>query len=225
MKDYYREKLTTKDKRDFLKALLDQIPAVIHINDIRDYNNMIVKWINNSVKTISGYSPENVIDNPEFVKDLMNVENMVKYTSIIEPVLEDASNKFVTAVYSSNSKNGETKWIQSYSNILETDKHGNSLLGLAVAIDIDDEIQKILDIQRLIGEQKNEILYLRLKKLSKAERKVLGFMKKGYSIKEIADTLCRSYYTIETHKKHIFKKLNIKSIPELLQVAHKFDVE
>lgn len=39
---------------------------------------------------------------------------------------------------------------------------------------------------------------------------------KGLSDKEVADNLCRSYWTIKTQKKAIYKKLGISKDTELL---------
>lgn len=39
---------------------------------------------------------------------------------------------------------------------------------------------------------------------------------KGYSDKEVADKLCKSYWTVKTQKKTIYKKLGISKDTELL---------
>jgi len=55
--------------------------------------------------------------------------------------------------------------------------------------------------------------------LSKREREVLQLISEGKSTKEIANVLCVSVKTIETHRQQIMNKLNIHSIAGLTKYA------
>jgi DNA-binding NarL/FixJ family response regulator len=57
-----------------------------------------------------------------------------------------------------------------------------------------------------------------LTKLTKAEKKILIKLKEGKRSKESADELNVSIHTFETHKKNIFRKLNINSTTELMSL-------
>jgi DNA-binding NarL/FixJ family response regulator len=57
-----------------------------------------------------------------------------------------------------------------------------------------------------------------LAKLTKTEKKVLHKLKEGKRSKESADELNVSVHTFETHKKNIFRKLNINSTTELMSL-------
>ena len=46
----------------------------------------------------------------------------------------------------------------------------------------------------------------------------------GNVSRELADKLNISIYTLETHKKNIFRKLEINSIGELINIAHKYRI-
>ena len=52
--------------------------------------------------------------------------------------------------------------------------------------------------------------------LSKSERKVAEEFCKGLSDKEVANNLCKSYWTVKTQKMTIYKKLGISKDTELL---------
>lgn len=56
--------------------------------------------------------------------------------------------------------------------------------------------------------------------LSKRETEIISLIKKGMSSKEIAETLNISGYTVETHRKNIFRKLKVKSVSELVSFAY-----
>lgn len=52
--------------------------------------------------------------------------------------------------------------------------------------------------------------------LSQEEMRVVKEFCKGYSDKEVADHLCKSYWTVKTQKKMIYQKLGISKDTELL---------
>lgn len=55
--------------------------------------------------------------------------------------------------------------------------------------------------------------------LSEREIEIIRLISNGYTTKEIADTLYRSFHTISTHRKNIMKKLAINTTSELLVYA------
>lgn len=57
--------------------------------------------------------------------------------------------------------------------------------------------------------------------LSKREIEILTLYSKGFSNKEIADTLFISNRTVESHKNHIMQKLNLKSQVDMVKYAIK----
>lgn len=57
--------------------------------------------------------------------------------------------------------------------------------------------------------------------LSEREREILGWIAKGYSNKEIADSLVISVKTVETHKSNLMEKLGLRTRPELIKFALK----
>ncbi len=52
--------------------------------------------------------------------------------------------------------------------------------------------------------------------LTQRERDIINLISHGHSSKKIAEILCISNYTVETHKKNIFRKLKFNSATELL---------
>ena len=53
-------------------------------------------------------------------------------------------------------------------------------------------------------------------RLSRAEREVALALCKGLTDKEVADMLCRSYHTVRTQKKAVYRKLGISKDTELM---------
>ncbi|HHT46246.1 MAG TPA: response regulator transcription factor [Firmicutes bacterium] len=54
-----------------------------------------------------------------------------------------------------------------------------------------------------------------IKPLSNRENEVLSLVAKGYSNKDIANTLCISVYTVKNHISNLMKKMNVKNRSQL----------
>lgn len=60
--------------------------------------------------------------------------------------------------------------------------------------------------------------------LTNAELTVARLVAEGLTNREVADLLFVSTHTVNSHLRHAFAKLGIKSRVELVRVAHEFDV-
>jgi two-component system invasion response regulator UvrY len=76
-----------------------------------------------------------------------------------------------------------------------------------------EEIKNILSEQVIGGGDENQN---GLNSLSQREIEIISFIKKGYSSKEIADSLSISVKTVEVHRYNILKKLNLKNAAALV---------
>ena len=63
-----------------------------------------------------------------------------------------------------------------------------------------------------------------LTKLTLREKEVVQLVVKGNTTAEIADALFLSVNTIESHRRNIYRKLEIKSLTELIGFANKYDL-
>lgn len=55
--------------------------------------------------------------------------------------------------------------------------------------------------------------------LSEREAEIICHVAKGFTTKEIADKLCLSSHTVSTHRKNILKKLEVKTVSEVIKYA------
>jgi DNA-binding NarL/FixJ family response regulator len=75
-------------------------------------------------------------------------------------------------------------------------------------------VSRIL-VGELLSEGEQELKRPRRSELSEREREVLVLIAEGHSNKEIADRLLVGVRTIETHREHIMRKLNIHTVAGL----------
>lgn len=55
--------------------------------------------------------------------------------------------------------------------------------------------------------------------VSKREKEIIDFISKGFTTDEIAEKLCISKHTVETHRKNIFNKLHVNNIAALVKTS------
>jgi DNA-binding NarL/FixJ family response regulator len=58
--------------------------------------------------------------------------------------------------------------------------------------------------------------------LTRREKEILQMLSDGMNGPQIAEKLCLSYYTIETHRKNLLKKFNANTLQMLLKIARDY---
>ncbi len=84
-----------------------------------------------------------------------------------------------------------------------------------------DEIKNILSEQVINGEDQQT----GLNALSQREIEIINFIKKGFSSKEIAESLDISVKTVEVHRYNVLKKLNLKNSAALVNYINNSQLE
>jgi DNA-binding NarL/FixJ family response regulator len=84
-----------------------------------------------------------------------------------------------------------------------------------------EEIKNILSEQVIGGDEPQN----GLNALSQREIEIINFIKKGFSSKEIAESLEISVKTVEVHRYNILKKLNLKNAAALVNYINNSQLE
>ena len=79
-----------------------------------------------------------------------------------------------------------------------------------------EEMKNILAEQEFTGEEKTDALLA----LSKRELDIFGFVKKGFSSREIAENIQLKVKTVEVHRYNILSKLNLPNVAALLNYVN-----
>lgn len=79
--------------------------------------------------------------------------------------------------------------------------------------------EEILELFIDLGDRRKNTSYKT--NITKTENEIIQLITQGLSTKEIAEQKNVSFHTVMTHRKNIFRKLNIKSASELFQYALK----
>lgn len=88
-------------ERDFYKKILQSIPAVIHVNNL---STELVEWVNDAGERISGYTREEIVNNPNFLPNVI-VEEDLEW--IAESIIDYKKDNGVSSyVYSMRNADG-----------------------------------------------------------------------------------------------------------------------
>ena len=80
-------------------------------------------------------------------------------------------------------------------------------------------------IQRLFQEERFvKVNRERFESLTVREKEILGLVATGLTSLEIADALYISPRTVEQHRKNLNRKLEVHSVPELINYAYAFNL-
>jgi len=129
--------------------------------------------------------------------------------------------------YRFQKKSGTIIRVLEQNSVLQTDKNGNIILLLGTCLDI-THWKKSAELVASVYAPENEVSFLCTsadetnllrETLSKREKEVLKLVAAGYSSKHIADQLCISMHTVNTHRKKMIEKTNTKNTGELVQHA------
>lgn len=116
-------------------------------------------------------------------------------------------------------------WHHSSTRILLKDDNNQPLLSITFAVPIDPENHLTNKVSRLLDE--NNFLRKHFKEFSRLtnrEKELVKQLASGKSATQISKLLHINSETVKTHRKNIYRKLDIRSSFELLQYARAFDL-
>lgn len=97
-----------------------------------------------------------------------------------------------------------------------------------------DAINTVLDGRIYLSKAANEKIVEQFRNIHSAldavpvitrrEKEILQLLFDGLNGPQIADKLCLSYYTVETHRKNLLKKFNANSLQMLLKIARDYRI-
>ena len=169
-------------------------------------------------------------------KDLMNwLKREEPTVVIIDLTLFDMRN--ADELLNISSRFEKVHWIMFSDNLTEmlirrlsVEPMFSMLLKDSSANEIQSAIQCAVRGERYLGHQITNILLSpqanaeKQDKLTHTETEILKLIAAGKSVKEIANERCSSNHTIITHKKNIFRKLNVNTTYEATKWAIKYGI-
>jgi DNA-binding CsgD family transcriptional regulator len=224
MKDIEKQ---ISQKVEQISQAANEFPGVVIIHNIQEKFNKI-EYMSPRGANILGLSLDELKTlGADYYTRFFNEEDAKDYVpKMIEMVQrnnEDEIYSFFQQVRRSSSH--PWTWYHSSTRILMKDENSQPLLSITFAVPIDPVHHLTNKVSRLLDE--NNFLRLHFNEfasLTKREKEIVKQLAKGESSAQIAKQSHISVDTLKTHRKNIYKKLNIKTAYQLLEYARAFDL-
>lgn len=202
-------------------AISDQLPIVTHLSDPQTFE---IIEANKSYIQSSGYEVEEV------------QEDWMEYVmSTIHPASAQSILSFLPSFFKTRNPNQTISFIEyarlfgqtGYSPLLVFTKPsklpGGTLLWLAVDPKNFEKSSK--KVEQIIKMDEFKLKHFkRFQSLTNREVEILKLLANGYNNPQIAEKLFLSRSTVETHRKNLKRKLELKSLRDLMRYAFAFDL-
>jgi len=189
-------------------------------------------YVSENIEKVLHINSEKAIGNPEYINEKIDKDDFLKlqgtgvyflkYALSLSPSIRKLC-KLVNEYRILNEKGNYIRVIEHHI-VLEHDIHDNIWLSLGI-IDISpDQSPNTEFCSRLIDTHSDKIYNFPLDDketmLTAREKEILSLISKGLISKQIADKLCISVNTVNTHRQKILEKLNVVNTFEALKYAY-----
>lgn len=198
----------------FFKFILACVPAFIHI---RDQQTGKILWCNDAWEKYFNIPKEEVINNShEVFKKIVHPEDIELMKRSNDYYLNGSTRNFGGVIRVRYPDKDEWRWLIGISSVIKIDLAKIPSLTLAIFMDFTEVVHTQTQIQLAL----RDVLHLQhkeiLNKVTNREKQVIQLVAKGLSNEEIAKKLFISHHTVESHRKNIRIKLQIKNTSELI---------
>ncbi|GEM_PF-3036665 len=208
---------SVESELNFYKQLLNKLPASVHILEVNDNYETMLRWATDNYVNFTGISlnerAELGFANPYDYYHPDDAESVIKGTRyIIEGQGEEAS------FFCRMLNEYQSGWVFIKIKPFKTVDSRKFIICLAFPTKDENKFasHKFDTYVQEIARLKNQI---KINKLSKTECHVFKLLAQGLSTKEVATKLNRSFNTINNHRRSIFNKLGIHKISEAVALA------
>ena len=216
-----------------LSNFLQRSPCVSWVYDLRSQR---FNFISNNTKQIFGYEPflfeEKGFD---FCNEIKHPDDLTRSWKLIKKVWDYIINippeerplyKF-NYDYRVIKPNGKVIRILEQNAVLQQDSKGFITHILGICNDITSWKKNGNPISSITSPIDSTVLFLTSEDesnptqaiLSKRELEIVGLLAQGHSSKNIADQLCISFHTVNTHRQKMIEKTKTRNTAGLLQFA------
>lgn len=217
-KDLFDKQSSKTTDEEENKSLVDSYYFIF------DCNLNVISFMNAAFSTITGYDASNFT-----VEDLIEIihpDDRDYFFACEEKDLvfknklrfNEHFNYLYTYTYKIKNREGDYITIKQTCQALEVSNTGDLTKTLVIHQRIEDYDEKPKNDHRIYDKTRN--IYLDSEncyKLTKRELEILKLVQDGLNSTEIADKLCTSKYTIDTHRKNILNKTNSNNFIDLIR--------
>jgi DNA-binding CsgD family transcriptional regulator len=199
------------------RDILDRMPALVHI---RNQKTGAIVWCNACWERILGLPRDEIVANSiEILRAIIHPDDFAQIRMSNEHYLSKNTENFGGLIRVRFPGHKEWRWLTGISTIISKDGAGVPLETLAVFLDFSQVIHTESQLREALQEVLRKRYSEALIKITGREKHVLQLIISGLNSEQIASKLFISRHTVESHRKNIRMKLNVKNTSELISLA------
>jgi LuxR family transcriptional regulator len=213
-----------------MEEIGELIPGVMVVDDIIQKTNDYMNTAGCNVLRLTS-EELNLLGEEYFSDKFFDPTEVSQIIKMATELIASGDGSRVNSFYQKVRPNRDSpfEWFHMTSKLITEREENGSRLPFQKMILIGNRVNDMGPIAKKVNRilEENEFAtknYHLFVSLSKREREVLGQLALGYKSKDIAEHAFISEATVDQHRKHIRKKLGIKSLAELIRFALAFDL-
>jgi len=211
------------EKLRFLEDILDNVPCLVYINEIRkvgDENMMLNVYLNRFAVEKTGYSREEADAlGSEYFRKVLHPDDFEVINQSIDFLENIDDDRVYGGICRSKPKGKDYLWQIGRTRVFKRNPDGSPLQFLNAAVVLNDEFHTHNQMIELLKENKRLVNENSILKLSRREKEVLKHLSAGDCARKVSGKLNISESTVISHRKNMLKKLNMHSTASLVNFA------
>lgn len=201
----------------FYKEVLEHLPAFVHILHVKTEE---IIWRNAEwSKLIPSHKDLNQKELAQYLESCIHPDDFDLLAKSTQFFQCQKKNLFGGIIRVKFFEEKDWKWLIGLSRTIKRDTDNTPLYNLAIFMDFTKVTQSNDQLTQALREVLSKSHQKTLKILTKREKEILQLLVKGHKNRQIAEELFISRHTVETHRKNLRLKLDVKNTPELISLA------
>lgn len=216
---------SVKNGRLLIEDIGDYIPGNVMVQDLSTLTNT---YMNRSGCNILRQSKEELaLLGPQYFARFFPPEETVIIKSELFRFLQQKDESKVYSFFQRVRPNADTayKWYLTSTKFYPDLDRSNNLQLMHVSIEVGDTCYAAKKMNYLC--QQNEFIqqnFVKYNTLTRREKEIIGMIAEGRSSFTISEQLFISRHTVNNHRKNILRKLQVRTVSELIKFALTFDM-
>jgi DNA-binding NarL/FixJ family response regulator len=198
---------------------------------IADSQYLVVESLAHLIESEIKYQLCGIADNRTTLKKLMKEHrpdllitdfNLIDYEGLddLKSIVDEFKNLSLLILTNQVTIGELGKFLKSgIKNIsLKTDERKDLLSAIEMAVNQKKQFSDQI-LEMIIGLSDNKNIVPESSNLTQSETDIVKLIADGYTTKEIAQKKYISYHTVMTHRKNIFRKLDVSNVSEMIRSA------
>jgi len=208
----------------FLQNILDQLPAVVYINELQipgDPLSCRNVWTNKTGLDLLGYSQEEItLMGYRFYHEIVHPDDLEVLPVTMKKIYADVSIPVLVSMQRIKYKNqSDYRWSYEHGVLLSTFDDGSPRQLLAVAMEITETMHSDNQLAAALKEIKRLKSSLKLSLFTAREKEILKLIAGGKTDKDISLKLFISIKTAKKHRTNIIRKADVKNTAGLVAMV------